>query len=383
MKLTPFEATILSDPSLEAGDIITIYDLHGNAYKTLITNVIFKLDGKMTISCDAETINEKQRSTYSQSAKVIAAAKKETEKQLSAYNVRAKQFSELTANAMGYYQTEVTQDDGSVICYQHDKPLLSDSRTIWKKSTDTISVSNDGGKNWMGLDKDGNAVLKVLATEGIIADWIKAGTISNQTGSMSISLNLGKIEFSVDNSGKMVLHTSGFTLYDEGDKVLASVFCSTNNRGVVTANVMMVGERDNETTYISEDNSGKGYISTNSIIIDELKTNKEYIKSDHVLATQYGFRLLNSSDMEIGSFFSSSNEKAVLCADKLTTNSDYIKSDAVIATPYGFRLLNSSGIEIGSLFSSLEGKAVLMLNGKQYSEKTITLDGQTITYLGV
>ncbi len=176
-ELTPFESEIISDPSLEAGDIVTIYDLHGNAYKTPITNVIFKLDGKTTISCDAETANEKQRSSCSQSAKVLAAAKRETQKQLSEYEIRANLFNALTANSMGFYQTVVAQDDGSVICYQHDKPLLVDSKIIWKKSVDTFAVSVDGGKTWKGFDKDGNAVMRIIAVEGIIADWVRAGTL--------------------------------------------------------------------------------------------------------------------------------------------------------------------------------------------------------------
>ena len=37
--ITPFEGEIISDPSIEAGDIVTIYDYSGNAYKTYITNV--------------------------------------------------------------------------------------------------------------------------------------------------------------------------------------------------------------------------------------------------------------------------------------------------------------------------------------------------------
>ena len=37
--ITPFEGEVFSDPSIEAGDIVTIYDYSGNAYKTYITNV--------------------------------------------------------------------------------------------------------------------------------------------------------------------------------------------------------------------------------------------------------------------------------------------------------------------------------------------------------
>lgn len=177
--ITPFEGEILSDPSIEAGDIVTIYDYSGNAYKTYITSVSFNIDNKSQIACDAETFNEKNRSGANQSATIIAMAKKQTEIQLSEYDIRVQQMNQLATNAMGYYETIETQDDGSIICYMHDKENLSDSKTIWKKTVDGIFISSDGGKTYIaGVDKNGNAVLKILATEGIVADWINAGTLN-------------------------------------------------------------------------------------------------------------------------------------------------------------------------------------------------------------
>lgn len=389
IRLTPFEATVMSDPSLEAGDIITIYDLYGNSYKTPITSITYQLDGKMTISCDAETINEKQRSSCSQSAKVIAVAKKEAQKQISEYDVRAKLFSELTANAMGYYQTEVKQDDGSVVCYQHNKALLADSQTIWKKTVDTIAVSSDGGQTWLGVDKDGNAVLKVLAAEGIIADWIRAGTILSQDGRMSISLDNGSIIFNIENEGKMILHTHGFTLYNREDKVLTSMFVSTSGKGVVTANHILIGKRDSETTTISEDIDGKGYINTDKIFIDNISAkNSGIIDVGAILQSNTGYRVVDSKGNEVGVLYVSSADKGIckvstIVADTISSDSGEILADTVLQTKQGFSLLNSSGSEIGSFFSSSEGKAVLMLNGEQYSKKTATINGQTIIYLGV
>ena len=133
----------------------------------------------MQIACDAETFNEKNRAGGSQSATIIAMAKKQAEMQISEYDIRVQQMNQLATNAMGYYETIETQDDGSIICYMHDKENLSDSKTIWKKTVDGIFISSDGGKTYIaGVDKNGNAVLKILATEGIVADWINAGTLN-------------------------------------------------------------------------------------------------------------------------------------------------------------------------------------------------------------
>ena len=133
----------------------------------------------MQIACDAETFNEKNRAGGSQSATIIAMAKKQAEMQISEYDIRVQQMNQLATNAMGYYETIETQDDGSIICYMHDKENLSDSKTIWKKTVDDIFISSDGGKTYIaGVDKNGNAVSKILATEGIVADWINAGTLN-------------------------------------------------------------------------------------------------------------------------------------------------------------------------------------------------------------
>lgn len=211
MTLTPFEAEVLSDPALEAGDIVTISDLHGNTYPTPVTNLTYRLDGKMTVSCDAETVKEKQRTSCSPSAKIVAQASRRMNRKISEYDVRAKQFSSLTANAMGFYQTEEQQDDGSTIVYQHNKPLLADSEVIWKKSRDSFAVSTDGGTTWRGMDSSGNAVVNILAANKIVADWIKAGTLSGVT----VIATVGQIAGWEMQDGKLVS--------DDGTMVFDSV----------------------------------------------------------------------------------------------------------------------------------------------------------------
>lgn len=228
LNLTPFSSELLSDPSLETGDIVTVSDIHGNQYKTPITNITYHLDSKMTVSCDAETVKEKSRTTCSPSAKIIAQTNKKITEKISEYDIRAKQFSELTANAMGYYQTEEMQDDGSTITYQHDKPLLSESQYIWKKSIDSFAVSTDGGKTWKGMDKDGNAVLNILAAVGIVADWINVGTLSG----VEIIATLGSIAgwemkngvlVSSDGTIKIDSRNNIISIYDTNGSLLFTI----------------------------------------------------------------------------------------------------------------------------------------------------------------
>lgn len=197
------------------------------------------------------------------------------EKQMSNYNTRQKQFSELTANAMGYYQTEISQDDGSVICYQHDKPLLSDSMVIWKKSVDTLSVSTDGGKTWTGLDKDGNAVLKVIAAEGIIADWIQAGTLQG-------------IKIICDNGdvGGWTIDGTGLSSPDGTIKIISKQTDGNSQGGKIELyRVSPTGKLDLTCTlekggvYLSYNDSPRGHF-----FVDSGNSNQSYLDADYISA---------------------------------------------------------------------------------------------------
>lgn len=215
-RLTPFSSDVISDPSLETGDIVIVSDLHGNTYHTPITNMTYCLDGKMSISCDAETVNEKGRTSCSESARIAVQTVRKINKKISEYDIRVKQFSSLMANAMGFFQTDVRQNDGSTISYLHDKPDLADSVVIWKRSIDGFAVSRDGGRTYIaGFDSQGNAVYNVLTAVGIVAEWISAGTLSGvsviaETGSIAgWTMQSGKL---ISSDGTMILDGTNNTI---------------------------------------------------------------------------------------------------------------------------------------------------------------------------
>lgn len=331
--ITPFEGEIISDPSIEAGDIVTIYDYSGNAYKTYITSVTFNIDNKMQIACDAETFNEKNRAGGSQSATIIAMAKKQAEMQISEYDIRVQQMNQLATNAMGYYETIETQDDGSIICYMHDKENLSDSKTIWKKTVDGIFISSDGGKTYVaGVDKNGNAVLKILATEGIVADWIiagtlnadliKTGTITSADGTTSIDVKNGVIQ----TIGKTSNITTKLTL----------------NSGLIVIS-KIEGSTTKEIGKIGCTGEAKSFVLVHQISLDGIPLKKKSENDrDSIYASAYTsltFRLSNDSESDIGAFYISSNGNSVLKVDSI------------------------------------------YLEGNSISKKTATIDGTTIKYL--
>ena len=365
--ITPFEGEVFSDPSIEAGDIVTIYDYSGNDYKTYITSVTFNIDNKMQIACDAETFNEKNRAGGSQSATIIAMAKKQTEMQISEYDIRVQQMNQLATNAMGYYETIETQDDGSIICYMHDKENLSDSKTIWKKTVDGIFISSDGGKTYIaGVDKNGNAVLKILATEGIVADWINAGTL-NANLIKSGTLNGNTIK--TDTLSGEAIKTG--TL--DGDTIKANTLNgNTIIAGTLNGNAIKTGTLD------------AGQISSGSIDAGMIKTGT--IKSSGTNPT--------SLNLSTGEFISSNTDgsyKLRIINGKIYVTAGGGKEFLLVTSNAGKASLKIESIEYtGSIDSagsdtSIAGKTVYTNTLKAAGSEELNIespkiDGHTIVF---
>lgn len=204
MRFRPFQASSIGDPSWEAGDAAVVTDRKGNSYYTYLTNITYSTGGYASLSCDAEPAARHSADRYAEINKIVADIKKDSQQKLSEYGKLLEQMNSLAVNAMGYYETRVEQDDGSVITYMHDKPILSESKIVYKQSIDGFFWSRDGGKTWTGgIDKDGNAVMNVIAAIGLYADWIVTGKISSKNGRVYFDLDnnelvCNKVAYSYD-----------------------------------------------------------------------------------------------------------------------------------------------------------------------------------------
>lgn len=179
MRFRPFTASAIGDPSWEAGDAVVVTDRKGNSYYTYLTNITYSTGGYASISCDAEPAARHSADRYAEINKIVADIKKDSQQKLTEYGKLLEQMNSLAINAMGYYETGVKQDDGSEISYMHDKPLLSDSTIVYKKTIDGFFISRDGGKTYVGgMDKDANIVANVIAAIGISFDWASGGTLT-------------------------------------------------------------------------------------------------------------------------------------------------------------------------------------------------------------
>lgn len=179
MKFRAFDANVEGNPAWEAGDAVVLTDRKGNSYYSYLTNVSYNIGNYASISCGAEPAERHSADRYEEINKIVADIKKNAQKELTKYEKFLEQLNSLATNAMGYYETQEKQSDGSTIMYMHDKPDLKDSTVVYKKTIDGFFWSKDGGRTWIsGIDKDGNAVLNVIAATGIRGDWIDADSIT-------------------------------------------------------------------------------------------------------------------------------------------------------------------------------------------------------------
>ena len=180
LKFRPFTTSSIQDPTIEAGDACIVYDVKGNMYKSIITNVVFKTGGMTDLSCKAET-PAKQGSRYvSQAAYAVTKA----ENKMNDYNSQVAHFNEIASAALGYYKTEeVSATDGSTITYLHNQPSLSSSQNVVKIANGVVAISdnyNTPQRSWnTGFDAStGTMLLNLIYVHGLTSDWINTGELN-------------------------------------------------------------------------------------------------------------------------------------------------------------------------------------------------------------
>lgn len=180
----PMSISVQGNPAIEAGDVAVVSPKTTSSYTTVITDTTFSLFAAQSISSTAETPTAKTFTHYGAATKLLEAARNYTDQEMSAYDLVVQQMSQLAANTLGFHETKIIQDDGSVIVYRHDKPKLSESKIVYKSGIDGFFVTrNYTGKDsttvWKaGFDSNGNAALNILSVIGIHWDWAYGGTLS-------------------------------------------------------------------------------------------------------------------------------------------------------------------------------------------------------------
>lgn len=318
MKFRPMSVLALGNPAIEAGDCVVITDRKSNSYYSYITNLTYSLGAQESFSCDAETPARNSSQRFTGATKAVVEAKKNTQKQLSQYDLTAQQLGALMSNAMGMYETNVIdKTDGSTVRYLHNKVKMEESNIIWKQTIDAFAVSTDGGKTWKaGHDKDGNILATVLNAIGINAEWIKAGIITG------IEIKNESDTFSIDKDG-VITSTS------ENGKVSTNIFrgqISVVNKNsppipnpdggldVAPAGLSITSTAFNSFVDISDDEFSLGYYEKTDF--GGRKTREFYI-SMRMKEIYIEYPIISISSLRISSI-----DANLITADALINNSD-------------------------------------------------------------
>ena len=207
MRFRPLDATLLSNPLIESGDVALVTDRKQNTYSCFISNRTFTVGSGTKISCDAENALRNSADKFSNETKAIVQARKVAQAQLSAYDKQMQLLTQLMSQSLGLFKTEQVQEDGSIIYIMHNKADLNSSNIQWKMTANGMAVSSDYGKTWKaGIDKDGNAVFNIMSAIGINFDWAHGGTLTlggenNVNGKQYVKDANGKILITLDNKG--------------------------------------------------------------------------------------------------------------------------------------------------------------------------------------
>lgn len=367
MRFRPLDATLLSNPLIESGDVALVTDRKQNTYSCFISNRAFTVGSGTKISCDAENASRNSADKFSNETKAIVQARKVAQIQLSAYDKQMQMLTQLMSQSLGLFKTEQVQEDGSIIYIMHNKSDLNSSNIQWKMTANGMAVSSDYGKTWnAGVDKDGNAIFNIMSAIGINFDWAHGGTLTlggedNTNGKQYVKDANGKILITLDNKG--------ITLAD-------GVNISWNNISNKPSIPSKTSDLTNDSGY--QDAGQVGEIANNAVKstkdeLDALKKNIGYtqIGSDYVVSPKivgaygeftkaFNVDVVNPSTGLNQSFWAQDAETGTKISGNYSGNN---VDNNLTVNPEGANLFSNvgghtSGMGCGGGFASINGETV-------------------------
>lgn len=367
MRFRPLDATLLSNPLIESGDVALVTDRKQNTYSCFISNRTFTVGSGTKISCDAENASRNSADKFSNETKAIVQARKVAQTQLSTYDKQMQLLTQLMFQSLGLFKTEQMQEDGSIIYIMHNKADLNSSNIQWKMTANGMAVSSDYGKTWnAGINKDGNAIFNIMSAIGINFDWAHGGTLTlggenNTNGKQYVKDANGKILITLDNKG--------ITLAD-------GVNISWNNISNKPSIPSKTSELTNDSDYQDADQveeKANSAVKSTKDELDALKKNIGYtqIGSDYVVSPKivgaygeftkaFNVDVVNSATGLNQSFWAQDAETGTKISGNYSGND--IDNNLTV-NPEGANLFSNvgghtSGMGCGGGFASINGETV-------------------------
>ena len=225
----PFKCNTLSFPHLQTFDSV-VYIKDGKRYHSIITDIVYKLNGDMTLTAKGK--NKEQKAwevlgalTPKQQAIIDSVSRKvdNTREQLSSYENALLLFNEKMLHSMGLYKTVETDANGGMIVYFHDKTTLGESKAIYMFGASGFAWTTDGWKDgkpvWhYGFTDTGDAIFSEVQAYKISADLIQTGYLRSQNGASWIDMDNGTFSFRSVKDAWMYLDTNEMN-YSYEDKL--------------------------------------------------------------------------------------------------------------------------------------------------------------------
>lgn len=399
MRFRPLDATLLSTPLIESGDVALVTDRKQNTYSCFISNRTFTVGSGTKISCDAENASRNSADKFSNETKAVVQARKVAQAQLSVYDKQMQLLTQLMSQSLGLFKTEQVQEDGSIIYIMHNKADLNSSNIQWKMTANGMAVSSDYGKTWnAGIDKDGNAVFNIMSAIGINFDWAHGGTLT-----LGGENNVDGKQYVKDSKGNILI-----TLDNRGITLASGVKISWNNISNRPGIPSKTSDLTNDSDYQDADQvreTANNAVKSTKDELDALKKNIGYtqIGSDYVVSPKivgaygeftkaFNVDVVNSPTGLNQSFWAQDAETGTKISGNYSGNN---VDNNLTVTPEGANLFSNvgghtSGVGCGGGFASVNGETVnisgtnvditaniLTLNGVEtvFGSKTYYTDG--------
>ena len=155
LKFRPFDASIIGDPSIEAGDIIALQDYLGNVHVSLITSLTYSVNSAERLECNAKTPEEADLETANPQTSVIKGATMAAYDYITAKKISADYISAGTMSG-AVEATNFTMSGGTIDIETDDDEL------------DIIKLNIQDTTNWKDyVDIRGNSIT-LLTKDGEI-----------------------------------------------------------------------------------------------------------------------------------------------------------------------------------------------------------------------
>ena len=186
--------------------------------------------------------------------------------------------TDLITGGLGGYVVMTPDNDGypqEILIM--DSPNKETAVNVWRFNQGGLGHSHTGYNgpfNDIALTKDGQINASMITAGILNADLIKAGTLQDTSGNVTINMNTGTINMKFTNGGGIKLQSTGFSMYDSNGKTITSMYVSKDSsgemrRGVIEGDIInLVNENGNSAGSFFVTNNGDSSLFTTHLTVE-------------------------------------------------------------------------------------------------------------------